>query len=205
MDYESHSANESSDDEYDCLLFTCSNFCSKNLLGTVDCCEHQFCGYYLLSRAETKPYCPFDFYHFGKIIVTDKSTGAVFATKEFNLEGVTMRNSVGSSELNEETIQTELECTICLLNISVNSFVGEIDCCKHQFCANCIQEWANKHSTCPYDRKQFRKITVTDRSTGQIIRTQEIRERDECNYYDFDLDSSDDEEYAFEIARRRLM
>ena len=53
-------------------------------------------------------------------------------------------------------IVSENVCSICLNPITEG---GRIDCCKHTFCLECIQQWAAKSNHCPECRKSFQYIT----------------------------------------------
>ena len=57
-----------------------------------------------------------------------------------------------------ETEKTELTCSICQ-DIFKNPIFT--NCCLQTFCEDCIQEWLQNNSTCPYDRKDLDSSQLT--------------------------------------------
>ena len=64
------------------------------------------------------------------------------------------RESIQRNNLQKESIPEgeTLECPICKDNIHCECMVTK---CGHKYCANCINQWMNEHSTCPYCRQNL--------------------------------------------------
>jgi hypothetical protein len=51
----------------------------------------------------------------------------------------------------------KIVCSICLSN-EINNY-GFLDCCKHEYCFDCIIEWTNVESNCPLCKSLIKTIT----------------------------------------------
>jgi len=101
--------------------------------------------------------------------------------------------------------------------------IGKLDQCGHSFCAKCIGEWAQNHSTCcPICNTRFHKIH--DKETGNII-MENMKEKNfkgpdhigigdiveqliyNTNEYNDDDDSNDtsDEEYDESVENENII
>ena len=60
-----------------------------------------------------------------------------------------------STSLNEEIISIKIRCSICLDTINKTT---RLDCCEHEFCKECIDQWAQFSNECPLCKEQFKKI-----------------------------------------------
>lgn len=69
--------------------------------------------------------------------------------------------SISSSSPANESDDT---CCICMDDLSQER--STIDCCRHQFCTECIKMWAKSNSTCPLDRATFKSIFVNRQPDG---------------------------------------
>jgi len=49
-------------------------------------------------------------------------------------------------------------CSICYDSIKQQ---GILNCCKHEFCFNCIETWSKVENTCPLCKRRFGKISKT--------------------------------------------
>ena len=47
-----------------------------------------------------------------------------------------------------------VECGVCTFNVPRHS-LSQRSCCKADICHDCIDEWAEKHDTCPYCRQDL--------------------------------------------------
>ncbi|XP_067655244.1 PHD and RING finger domain-containing protein 1-like [Haliotis asinina] len=60
-------------------------------------------------------------------------------------------------------------CPICL-NRFKDQDIGTPEACDHNFCLECIQEWANNVNTCPVDRQVFRLILARHPSEDKVYK-----------------------------------
>jgi hypothetical protein len=73
-----------------------------------------------------------------------------------NENNISIQNvSINSQKSNKDKNQ----CIICLDKINMPSKLIE---CEHIFCKECIEQWANKSSTCPLCKLVFKKIIYYD-------------------------------------------
>jgi hypothetical protein len=49
----------------------------------------------------------------------------------------------------------DLVCNICLSEINAGKQIGEISCCNHRFCYECIAKWATIENSCPCCKGRF--------------------------------------------------
>ncbi|KAG6547811.1 hypothetical protein Mapa_010626 [Marchantia paleacea] len=78
-------------------------------------------------------------------------------------KGIELLEDDGSL-VEDEDIKHEEICGICL-NGSCNE-KGNLDCCKHTFCFQCIMDWGEKETKCPICKQRFVTITVMKSSVS---------------------------------------
>ncbi|PNF27313.1 hypothetical protein B7P43_G02770 [Cryptotermes secundus] len=61
-------------------------------------------------------------------------------------------------------------CTICLCELVAQN-IGTPEGCKHNFCADCLQQWLKTTNTCPIDRQVCDVIVVRRCLGGEVIGT----------------------------------
>ena len=84
-----------------------------------------------------------------------------------------------TSMINIEENGEEIECSICLDNISSNNL--HTTSCKHTFHKKCIGQWLKHHNNCPNCRQEFQPI----------IREQPIFRQPSVNMINILLDTLD--------------
>jgi hypothetical protein len=68
-----------------------------------------------------------------------------------------------------------LPCSICLEPITNKS---QLDSCEHEFCKECIDQWAVLSNQCPLCKEDFKKITYWNEFKGQSLKTEKkVRRR----------------------------
>lgn len=66
------------------------------------------------------------------------------------------------------------KCPICLLKLKDE--IGTPDGgCDHQFCLECIKEWAKNVPTCPLDREPFSNVIV--KVDGREVRRERVSKK----------------------------
>lgn len=93
-----------------------------------------------------------------------------------------------SSESSDNDEQSE-KCPICLSKFNGQE-IGTPESCDHNFCLECLQEWAKKVNTCPVDRLLFNLILIRHHLEGKIFRTVTVENQEFIDDDDEDTDSS---------------
>jgi len=73
------------------------------------------------------------------------------------------------TELYNENKDTTNECSICYESVEKLKCVSFE--CEHEYCINCVEQMLNKkHNTCPYCRKQIKKISCyTEEEYNKLV------------------------------------
>ena len=97
--------------------------------------------------------------------------GVNSAATQQNAEAVSVEDSVSNNEYrDEESLSSvassetnEVECCICLENVSSNN-VATLSGCEHVicFCQECVMRWAEISNRCPLCRTRFTAIQLAD-------------------------------------------
>lgn len=86
---------------------------------------------------------------FNDVIFEHHPNFKIFSSKFNNIINLYLDEFFGFMEnLKHESLDTI--CVICL-NEATNKI--NLDCCKHEFCFECIKKWRKIKSTCPVCRK----------------------------------------------------
>ncbi|KAG0571819.1 hypothetical protein KC19_VG045400 [Ceratodon purpureus] len=74
-------------------------------------------------------------------------------------------------------------CGICSANISVR---GVLDCCSHEYCFDCVENWSSFSNQCPLCKLQYRFISVENVHDEDIVENQSVfplkQEREEASW-----------------------
>eukprot|EP00986_Skeletonema_menzelii_P021503 scaffold34760_cov171-Skeletonema_menzelii.AAC.4 len=110
--------------------------------------------------------------------------GVNSAATQRNAEAVSVEDSVSNNEYRDEeslssvaSFETnEVECCICLENVSSNN-VATLNGCEHVicFCQECVMRWAEISNRCPLCRTRFTAIQLAD---GVLQRVHALQLRD---------------------------
>lgn len=68
----------------------------------------------------------------------------------------------------------DLQCIICF-ETSNETYFSYLNTCKHQFCTECISNWAKSSSQCPICKKNYSKLIPCDSSSS--ITTKKIKKK----------------------------
>jgi hypothetical protein len=87
-------------------------------------------------------------------------------------------NIIKNNTLNNINTKPSLPCPICLSPI-INKSI--LDICEHEFCKECIDQWAKLSSECPCCKDEFKKIIYWDNNSQQSrrVRKRKFKYEDE--------------------------
>nr|CAD7260129.1 unnamed protein product [Timema shepardi] len=68
------------------------------------------------------------------------------------------------------------KCPICLRSFGQQE-IATPESCDHNFCTECLQEWAKNVNTCPVDRQKFTLILVRKQLNGKVVRRISVETR----------------------------
>ena len=77
-------------------------------------------------------------------------------------------------------ISKQEECVICLTTVKDNS---SINCCKHQFCYECIKSWSNYCNICPLCKLEFNSILIDNKKKIMNIYRKNYKLNDNDEFY----------------------
>ncbi|XP_019624172.1 PREDICTED: dentin sialophosphoprotein-like isoform X2 [Branchiostoma belcheri] len=88
------------------------------------------------------------------------------------------------TETAAEAVEAE-KCAICLEELT-DQRVGTPACCRHSYCLDCIQTWAQRKNKCPVDNKTFHEIVARERLGGAVTDRIPAPDRNEVHPEDDD-------------------
>ena len=94
----------------------------------------------------------------------------------------------------------ETECVICMEDKRDANFVGILNC-KHDFCFDCIENWAKHENTCPLCKVAFTSIS---KQVG-VNKAKADQEREERAMAKADADDAGKRGYGYEVLDQLAM
>lgn len=96
------------------------------------------------------------------IPITNNKNEENIIKKSFKNEEIHMK-----SETEGIKTPSKAQCPICL---DTASSIGTLDPCGHEFCNDCINEWARVSNSCPCCKKEFKKILYLQENKRKVKR-----------------------------------